>query len=113
MIVVLVLMVLIYYRGIGIKVFGVAKDGKVSGLFSIPLPPANAPRRTSEIPAGLALAPDGQRLYVAGNLSNRVLELDTTTGKVLRMFDVGSVPYDVVLVGTKSAQYCCHELEPV
>ena len=30
-----------------IKVFGVGKDRKISPLFSIPLPPANAPGRTS------------------------------------------------------------------
>ena len=38
---------------------------------------------------------------MAGNLSNRLLELDTTSGKVLRSFDVGVAPYDVVLAGRK------------
>ena len=85
-----------------IKVFGVAKDGKVSGLFSIPLPPANAPRRTSEIPAGLALSGDGKRLYVCGNLTNQLFEIDVATGKVLRTRAVGVAPYDVVLVKDKA-----------
>ena len=85
-----------------IKVFGVDKSGQVAGLFTIPLPPANAPRRKKEIPAGLGLSRDGKRLYVVFNLSNRLAELDTATGKVLRQWDVGVAPYDVVLAGHKA-----------
>jgi len=85
-----------------IKVFGVDKSGQVAGLFTIPLPPANAPRRKKEIPAGLGLSRDGKRLYVVFNLSNRLAELDTSTGKVLRQWDVGVAPYDVVLAGHKA-----------
>lgn len=82
-----------------IKVFGVNTNGFVSPLFTIPLPPANAPDRTAEIPAGLTLSPDGKRLYVALNLSNRLGEFDALTGQWLRGFDVGVAPYDVVLAG--------------
>jgi YVTN family beta-propeller protein len=85
-----------------IKVFTVSRDGSVAPSHSLPLPPANAPRRKAEIPSGLALTPDGSRLYVCGNLSNRLLELDTATGKTVRTFDVGAAPYDVVLVGKKA-----------
>jgi len=85
-----------------IKVFGVEKDGEVIGLRSFPLPPANAPHRKAEIPAGLALSRDGKRLYVALNLSNRLGELDTETGQMLRSWDVGVAPYDVVLVKNKA-----------
>ncbi len=84
-----------------IKVFGV-DDGKVAGLFSIALPQADAPRRKQAIPAGLALSEDGRRLYVALNLSNRLGEIDTDTGTVLRTWDVGVAPYDVVLAGSKA-----------
>jgi YVTN family beta-propeller protein len=84
-----------------IKVFGVEHDGKVAGLFSISLPAANAPERDAEIPAGLAVSPEGTRLYVALNLSNRLIELDTAKGTVLRSWDVGVAPYDVVLTGNK------------
>ena len=80
-----------------IKVFGVGPDQKVSPLFSIALPPANAPKRTNEIPAGIAVSRDGKKIYVAGNLSNRLIELDAATGKVLRMWDVGVAPFEVVL----------------
>ena len=86
-----------------IKVFAVEPDGdgrhrRARSL----LPPAGAPRREEEIPSGLALAGDGRRLYVCGNLSNRLVELDAATGAVLRTFDVGVAPFDVVLAGGKA-----------
>ncbi|HEV2691522.1 MAG TPA: beta-propeller fold lactonase family protein, partial [Verrucomicrobiae bacterium] len=84
-----------------VKVFGVGADRKVSPLFSMALPPANAPGRTNEIPAGIAVSRDGRKLYVAFNLSNRLAELDALTGKILRTWDVGVAPYDVVLAGKK------------
>jgi YVTN family beta-propeller protein len=84
-----------------IKVFGVDPGYKITPLYSIPLPPANAPLRQAEIPAGIALSSDGKKLYVAGNLSNRLLELDAATGAVLRSWDVGVAPFGVVLVGQK------------
>ena len=85
-----------------IKVFGVEHGPNVAGLFSISLPPANAPDRKPEIPAGIAVSPDGKRLYVCGNLSNRLLELDASNGRLLRTWAVGVAPYDVVLVGGKA-----------
>ena len=78
-----------------------AKTKVISPLISIALPPANAPERTNEIPAGIAVSRDGKKIYVAGNLSNRLLELDAATGKVLRTWDVGVAPFDVVLAGKK------------
>lgn len=85
-----------------IKVFAVRDDGTVQASHSFALPPANAPRRKEEIPSGLALSADGSRLYVCGNLSNQLLELDAASGRVLRTFAVGVAPYDVVLVGNKA-----------
>ena len=85
-----------------IKVFRVAQDDKVSPAFAWKLPDANAPRRKAEIPSGLAISADGERLYVCGNLSNQLLELDTKSGAVLRSFPVGVAPYDVTLVGGKA-----------
>jgi DNA-binding beta-propeller fold protein YncE len=85
-----------------INVFRVTADGEVKpqGLWKLPI--ASAPRRKAEIPSGLAVSADGTRLYVCGNLSNRLLELDTETGATLRTFDVGVAPYDVLLVGRKA-----------
>jgi len=85
-----------------IKVFQVDNQGTVTPSFSIPLPPANAPSRKEEIPAGLAFSKDGSKLYVALNLSNRLGEFDAKTGKHLRSFDVGVAPYDVVILGGKA-----------
>lgn len=85
-----------------VKVFSVARDGAVAPAYTIPLPSADAPRREEEIPAGLALSRDGLKLYVCGNLSNRLLEVAAAAGTILRTFDVGVAPYDVVLVGGKA-----------
>lgn len=85
-----------------IKVFAVGNAGEVSPSHSFALPAANAPRRKEEIPSGLACSPDGTRLYVCGNLSNQLLELDTASGKVLRTFAVGVAPYDVRIVGQRA-----------
>ena len=85
-----------------IKVFSVGPDHKLKGLFSMALPKANAPRREAEIPSGLAVSADGTKLYVVLNLSNRLAELDANSGQVLRTWDVGVAPFDVVLTGTKA-----------
>ena len=85
-----------------IKAFSIAADGTVTPSHSLPLPLANAPRRKEEIPSGLAISANGARLYVCGNLSNQLFELDAANGKVLRTFPVGVAPYDVVLVDGKA-----------
>ncbi len=85
-----------------IKVFSVGANHQVTGAFSILLPQANAPRRKAEIPSGLRLSEDGRNLYVTFNLSNRLVELNALTGDLLRTWDVGVAPYDVVLVGDKA-----------
>ncbi|HVP89848.1 MAG TPA: beta-propeller fold lactonase family protein, partial [Terriglobales bacterium] len=85
-----------------IKVFAVDADGDVSPRRSLRLPAADAPRRVEEIPAGLAFSADGRKLYVCGNLSNRLLEIDAETGVVFGAFETGVAPYDVVLAGGKA-----------
>jgi len=85
-----------------IKLFSVAEDGMVAPARSFGLPPAYAPRRDEEIPAGLALSQDGKRLYVALNLSNRLAEIDTDNGRLLRVFETGALPFDVVLAGGRA-----------
>jgi len=85
-----------------LKVFDVDPDGNVTPSFTVRLPPAEAPNRVEEIPAGLAVTADGARLYVCGNLSNRLLEIDAATGALLRMFEVGVAPFDVVLAAGKA-----------
>jgi YVTN family beta-propeller protein len=85
-----------------VVVFDVSRDAGLSVARSIGLPPARAPRRDEEIPAGLAVSRDGGRLYVCGNLSNRLFEIDAGSGRLLRSFDVGVAPFDVALAGGKA-----------
>jgi len=85
-----------------IKVFAVDSAHHLQGLGALALPDANAPKRKAEIPAGLAVSRDGRRLYVVGNLSNRLLELELPSGALLRTFEVGAVPYEVVLTQRKA-----------
>lgn len=83
-----------------IKVFGVT-DGTVSPLFSIPLPPVNMPDRKLDVPCGLAVSPDGEKIYVALNVANKVLELNAADGTILRSWNVGVAPYDVKIADNK------------
>jgi YVTN family beta-propeller protein len=84
-----------------IKVFAVSKTNDVSPMISFALPPAYAPKRTNEIPAGIAISHDGTKIYVAGNLSNRLLEMDAASGEILRTWNVGVAPFDVALCKNK------------
>ncbi len=84
-----------------LKVFSVSKDDKISPLASFPLPKANLPDRKADIPTGIAVSPDGNKIYVALNVANKVVELDAASGKVLRAWDTGNAPYDVVLCKNK------------
>jgi YVTN family beta-propeller protein len=66
------------------------------------LPDADAPKQRKEIPSGLTTSADGSRLYVTGNLGNKLYEFDSSSGNVLRSWDTGAAPYDVVLAGHKA-----------
>jgi DNA-binding beta-propeller fold protein YncE len=68
----------------------------------LPVPDARTPKQKSDIPTGLAVSADGKRLYVAGNLGGRLYELDAFTSTLLRSWDTGVAPYDVVLSGSKA-----------
>lgn len=85
-----------------LKVFSVSEDHHLQGVGSISLPDANAPKRKADIPAGLAISKDGRKLYVAGNLSNKLLEFELPSGTFCRSFEVGVGPYEVALVGQKA-----------
>lgn len=85
-----------------IKVFAVDTDGKHSPSHTIQLPDAKAPRRAQEIPSGLAIDEPTGKLFVCGNLSNSLIEINLADGKVERKFLVGVAPYDVVLHKNKA-----------
>jgi YVTN family beta-propeller protein len=62
---------------------------------------AATPVRTIRVwgyPAGLALSPDEQTLYVAANMENRVAEIDLASGTELRSAPTHIYPYDVKLL---------------
>ncbi|HZN11116.1 MAG TPA: beta-propeller fold lactonase family protein, partial [Blastocatellia bacterium] len=48
-------------------------------------------------PAGIAVAPDGARLYVAENLANKVAVVDLAREQVVAKVEVGEYPYDCVV----------------
>lgn len=85
-----------------VRVFPVDQNHVVGTPVSWPVPEVRTPKRGQEIPAGLALSPDGQRLYVVGNVANKLHELDAQTGRALRSWDTGVAPYDVVIVNGKA-----------
>lgn len=93
----------LYYSNVNgsIKVFAVESES-VRGLANFTLPPAKAPTREAEVPAGLAVSEDGRRLYVAADLGNRLLELDASKGQVLRSWPVGVAPFGVALARGKA-----------
>lgn len=94
----------IYLSSVGgtVRVFAVDEHHSVTNFARFAVPEARAPRRKHEVPAGLAVSADGARLYVVGNLGNRLHEMDAASGKLLRSWDVGVAPYDVVLASGKA-----------
>src|SRR5262245_28384206 len=56
-------------------------------------------------PAGIAVTPDGNRLYVAENLSNKVAVVDLATQKVITKIAVGEYPYDCEVSGDGKRVY--------
>ncbi|HEX4945991.1 MAG TPA: bifunctional YncE family protein/alkaline phosphatase family protein, partial [Blastocatellia bacterium] len=48
-------------------------------------------------PAGIAATPDGKRLYVAENLTNKVAVVDLTNNSVITKIAVGEYPYDCTI----------------
>ncbi|MGW1074463.1 bifunctional YncE family protein/alkaline phosphatase family protein [Streptomyces sp. NPDC002537] len=73
--------------------FTVDGDGKVSAPRTVPL----AGPHGSALPGGMALSPDGSRLYVALNGNNTLGVVDTGTDKLLKEIPVGNAPRQVVL----------------
>jgi len=83
-------------------VFPVDEQGRAGQPLVWPVPEAKAPGQKHELPTGMAVSPDGARLYVAGSLGNRLHELDANSGKLRRSWDTGVAPYDVALAGDKA-----------
>ena len=85
--------------------FSVAADGTVSGPVTIPLETATTNLNTTttttpDLPSGMALSPDGSKLYVALNGVNELGVIDTATNQLTQVIHVGNAPRQVVLVGS-------------
>ena len=85
-----------------IKVFAVDRNSRVTPYKTFSIPEAKTSKRKADLPAGLSLSNDGKKLYVAGNVTNKLLELDAETGALLRSWDTGVAPFDVVIVREKA-----------
>lgn len=94
----------IYFSNVNGSIQVLAVDGKGTVAFADNwlVPEARVPGRKTEVPAGLAVSADGKKLYVTGNLGNKMHEMDTATGAVLRSWPTGAAPYDVVLAAGKA-----------
>jgi len=73
------------------------RDGAASPPDSLRLDPSGATGRGVRYPAGLALSPDGRRLYVAENLADSLAVLDVASGRVLQRLATGPYPYGIVV----------------
>jgi YVTN family beta-propeller protein len=103
-----------YYIGLAFSPDGstaYASDGPGDGIHTFSVA-GGLLHETQEIklpkgtwPAGIAVSADGGRLYVAGNLADDLLVLDTSKRKVLGTFPVGHLPYGAVLDHTGSRVY--------
>ncbi|KJY42128.1 hypothetical protein VR41_09280 [Streptomyces sp. NRRL B-1568] len=72
----------------------IGADGTVSGAPKVL--PLTGPHG-SALPAGMALSPDGTKLYAALNGSNTLAVVDTATTKLVKEIKVGNAPRQVAL----------------
>ena len=94
-----------------IVVAKVAADGTLSASHRIPLPVAD-PKRGSSLfvpdgrntanPGGLALSPDGRRLYVALNMNNSLAVIDLASNAVVSEIPMGNAPHSVLVEGARA-----------
>ncbi len=56
-------------------------------------------------PAGIAISPDGKKLYAAENLTNKVAVVDLSSKKVITKIPVGEYPYDCTMANDGKKLY--------
>ncbi len=72
--------------------------GRLERVDSLILAARRTPRTNgTRYPAGLALSPDGRRLYVAENLGDGLAVLDVESGRVLQRLPTERYPYGVAV----------------
>ena len=72
-------------------------SGRATFSDSIVIEPKALDKNGKRYPAGLALSPDGTRLYVAENLTDSLAVVDVATAHVVQRFGVERYPYGVVV----------------
>ena len=86
-----------------------ADAGHLTETGAIPLPTTNpAGVRINPFPAGLAVSPDGRRLFVADQLADAASAIDLDTGAVTTV-PVGHTPYGVTLSADGSTAYVTNQ----
>jgi YVTN family beta-propeller protein len=73
------------------------KDGAATFRDRLELAAKEKDKSGTRFPAGLAVSPDGSRLYVAENLAGSLAVLDAQDGRVLQRLPVGHFPYGVAV----------------
>jgi YVTN family beta-propeller protein len=63
----------------------------------------------SELPSGMALSPDGSKLYVTLNGANALGVIDTATNALTQKIPVGNAPRQVVLADNGAVAYVSNE----
>ena len=75
-------------------------NGRATLSDSIVIEPKARDKNGKRYPAGLALSPDGSRLYVAENLTDSLAVVDVGSGSVVQRFGVERYPYGVIVDAT-------------
>src|SRR5207253_6453162 len=73
------------------------RDRQATLAGSIALAKKDPQRPGTRFPAGLALSPDGKKLYVAENLADSLAVVDVETGKVEQRLPTNAYPYAVAV----------------
>jgi YVTN family beta-propeller protein len=72
-------------------------EGRATLRDSVIIEPKAPDKNGKRYPAGIAVSPDGRRLYVAENLTDSLAVVDLASARVIQRFGVERYPYGVVV----------------
>jgi DNA-binding beta-propeller fold protein YncE len=73
------------------------KDGLATAQGNLVLARKEPEKDATQYPAGIALSPDGRKLYLAENVGDSLAELDLPSGQVNQRLPTGHSPYGVAV----------------